>query len=417
MPSPATHDEFTPKTQSSLARYVTENAAEARAPLSPVGGRTALRQGYELPADTTLVSMSDLTHIIDYPARDMTITLEAGFRVEELQLVLAAEGQRLPLDIPQAHRATIGGAIATNTSGLGRFGNGTLRDYVIGISAVDGSGRLFKAGGRVVKNVAGYDLCKLLVGSLGTLAMITQVTLKLRPQAATRRFVWATFASTKAMDEVLERLLTSATRPTALEALCPTAAWQIRAEAKQELPVDRFVLAIGYEGTETETNWQTTKLRDELAGSSAEDVVSVDPENTTLLWSALTEYPAASDDPLTFQVSLLPSRAMEFIQRAREAGVAVQCHAGNGVIHGHIPDECTSGQQANEMLTPLRDLAESAGGSLVVLNCDDEWKSAISLFGQSRPDWPLMQRVKNALDPHGVLSPNRLWSASTTTSP
>lgn len=405
----ATYDELTPKTAASLARFVKENAEGARRPLTPVGGRTALRQGYSLPPEVTLLSLSDLTHIIDYPADDMTITVEAGFRVAELQDVLRAQGQRLPIDIPQAHRATLGGAIATNTSGLGRFAHGTFRDYVIGISAVDGTGRLFSAGGRVVKNVAGYDHCKLLVGSLGTLAIITQVTLKLRPLAETRRLLWTTFTDPASIDPVLERLNTSVTRPVAIEVLCPKAARNIASEAKLDLPADRFVLMIAYEGSPTETDWQMERLREELA-ASPEDAILVDDDASDTLWNAFTEHPAASDDPLTFQSSILPSRAMEFVARAYESDIAVQCHAGNGAIVGHLPDDCTSGTQANEVLAPLRELAESAGGSLVVLNCDDEWKQSIPLFGSPRPDWPLMQRVKTALDPHGVLSPNRLWS-------
>lgn len=416
MTGTAAHEEYTPKTPSALARFVAENASEARKALSPVGGRTALHQGYELPAETTLVSMSDLTHIVDYPARDMTITVEAGFRIEELQSVLAGQRQRLPLDIPQAHRATIGGAIATNTSGPGRFGNGTFRDYVIGISAVDGTGRLFKAGGRVVKNVAGYDICKLLVGSLGTLAMITQVTLKLRPLSTMQRIVWSTFPSAASIDAVLEKLLTSQTRPTSIDVLCPTAAWQIKAESKQNVPIDRFVLAIAYEGSDAETQWQSDRLKEELTGTAVEDIVVAEQEVADAIWSAFTEYPAASDDPLTFQASLPPSKAMEFVDRAHASEIAVQCHAGNGVIIGHLPDQCTSGMQANEMLVSLRDMAESAGGSLVILSCDDEWKPTLPLFGSPRHDWPLMQTVKQALDPHGVLSPNRIWSPSPTPS-
>src|SRR5690606_40405915 len=107
---------------------------------------------------------------------------------------------RILVDISQGPRATSGGAIAANTSGPGRYGYGTFRDYVIGISAVDGQGRLFSAGGRVVKNVAGYDLCKLLGGSQGALAVITQVTLKLRPLAASRRCLWGTFADPGQID-------------------------------------------------------------------------------------------------------------------------------------------------------------------------------------------------------------------------
>ena len=114
-----------------------------------------------------------LNRVIDYPARDMTITVQAGITIAELQTLLAAENQRLPVDVPHADRATLGGALAVNVSGPRRYGFGTLRDYVIGISTVNDEGQEVKAGGRVVKNVAGYDLCKLHIGALGTLGIIT----------------------------------------------------------------------------------------------------------------------------------------------------------------------------------------------------------------------------------------------------
>src|SRR5205807_9828714 len=122
-----------------------------------------------------------LNQVIDYPARDMTITVQAGITVAKLQEILAAENQQLPVDVPLPEQATLGGAIAVNASGPRRYGYGTLRDYVIGISFVNDEGQEVKAGGRVVKNVAGYDLCKLHIGALGTLGIITQVTLKLKP--------------------------------------------------------------------------------------------------------------------------------------------------------------------------------------------------------------------------------------------
>src|SRR5207245_10601857 len=112
----------------------------------------------------------------------MTITGQAAITHDELQTVRAGENQRLPVDAPHPHQATRGGAIATNASGPRRYGFGTFRDYVIGISVVNDEGQEVKAGGRVVKNVAGYDLCKLYIGSLGTLGVISQVTLKLKPR-------------------------------------------------------------------------------------------------------------------------------------------------------------------------------------------------------------------------------------------
>src|SRR5690349_1697770 len=125
-------DDFVPATQSELSRFVADNARDSQRPLSVVGGRTSLRLGYPLPADTVTIDMNGLSRVVDYPARDMTITVEAGIRIDELQNLLSAEKQRIAVDVPQAHRATLGGAIATNTSGPGRFANGTFRDYVIG---------------------------------------------------------------------------------------------------------------------------------------------------------------------------------------------------------------------------------------------------------------------------------------------
>src|SRR6478736_2819398 len=124
-----------------------------------------------------------------YPARDMTITVQAGVTIARLRDVLKAEGQQLPVDVPFPDRATLGGAVATNASGPRRFGHGTLRDYVIGISVVDDRGEEMKGGGRVVKNVAGYDLMKLYTGSLGTLGIITQLTLKVKPRPEASRWV------------------------------------------------------------------------------------------------------------------------------------------------------------------------------------------------------------------------------------
>jgi glycolate oxidase FAD binding subunit len=408
-PRESSSDEFTPTTAQELARFVAENARGAPRALYPAGGRTARLYGYPPAREGVTVATSELTRVVDYPSRDMTITVEAGLRVEILQDLLKAEGQRLAVDVAQAHRATLGGAIATNTSGPGRFGNGTFRDYVIGISAVDGQGRLFSAGGRVVKNVAGYDLCKLLVGSLGTLAIITQVTLKLRPRPETRRLVWGTFDKMPTIDQALQALLTSQTRPVALEVLNSKAAWQLQSELHAPLPAEQPVLCVAFEGTNRETAWQDQVLRQELATYRPQDLVTVEEEAADKLWSALVEYQATSDDPVTFQATLPPSRVLEFVSAAGEADIAVQAHAGNGIVIGHLNDRCATAEEAAAQVAPLRALAERRGGALVILNCDHAWKSRLPVFGRERGDWGLMRRVKGALDPHGLLNPGRLW--------
>src|SRR5207302_1445142 len=139
-------------------------------------------------------------------------------------------GQRLPVDVPRPERATLGGSLAVNVSGPRRLGLGTFRDYVIGISTVNDEGQETKAGGRVVKNVAGYDLCKLHIGALGTLGIITQVTLKVRPRPETQALLLLGCESA-ALGSLLEPLHASRTRPVCVDLLNTRAARLLHAHA------------------------------------------------------------------------------------------------------------------------------------------------------------------------------------------
>ncbi len=398
--------EFAPATQTELARFMAENATGAKRTICPVGGRTALHYGAAVHADA-IVSLSELTRVVDYPARDMTITVEAGIRVDDLRSRLASKGQRLPIDIAQSGRASLGGAIATNTSGPRRFGHGTFRDYVIGFSAVDAAGQLFKAGGRVVKNVAGYDLCKLLVGSCGTLGILSQITLKLRPLAETSALLWVAFESLEKIEQALQRLMLSAARPVAIEVLNQNAAQLISTAARGPSIPLASVLCIGVEGSAREVAWQLEALVKEMNDCGAQSIEQIHEPDATRLWESLTEFPTCSDDPLTFQANLLPSRSLEFASRATQHGVAVQLHAGNGIVIGQLPDEVATIEQTMTVLNDLRQLARSAAGNLVVLHCDPEWKSKMPMCGDPEPSWGLMQRIKRQLDPQGLLNPGR----------
>ena len=344
------HSVFQPDTQDELARFVADNATNSRHCLLPIGGGTAYTHG--VAADAREVLLDKLNRVIDFPARDMTITVEAGIRMAELVRILNAENQRLPIDVPQAEQATLGGVIAANWSGSRRFGCGTMRDYVIGISAIDASGREFKAGGRVVKNVAGYDLCKLLVGSRGTLAIITQVTLKLRPVLETSALVRLTFDSLSQVDAVLNRLLSSATRPMVLDVLNGT--------GKSAHPT---VLVVGYEGAAREVGWQVETLFKEcqpFEPRAAESFVGAEAEG---LWNALWDFSIETSYVATFKASLPASRTCELLRLANDADIATQAHAGNGIAIGHLPNRVKSGDQAAALLAPLSEFVRSSGGA------------------------------------------------------
>ncbi len=400
--------EWTPTTSSELSRIVSDNFQGEKLPFSPVGGRTSLSSGGQVPPETVILATSELHQIVDYPALDMTITVEAGIRVEELQEELAKQQQRLPIDIPQVNRATLGGAIASNACGPSRFGYGTFRDYVIGISAVDARGRLFSAGGKVVKNVAGYDLCKLLTGSMGTLATITEVTLKLRPLFEKRLLVVAAFDPDNFTESVLDDLSRSKTTPVMMDALNPKASRQLSGEGSRHFPDQKTLLWIGFEGSESETGWQATTIIEELNRHQPDEIITLQNDEHKQVYEALVEFQTASDDPVTFRASLPKSQCAEFLRLATSHEVAGQAHVGNGVVYGHLPDRCTSATLANEIISPLRTFTEQAGGALSILHCDSDWKSEIDLYGKPSDAWKLMTGIKKVLDPAGILSPNRM---------
>ncbi len=400
-------DEFTPATQTELARFMADNFSTRQRVLYPVGGRTALHFGCPAVEPGVAISTAKLTGVIDYPARDMTVTVEAGIRIETLNELLSHERQRLPIDVPQSHRATLGGIIACNAGGARRFGLGTLRDYIIGISAIDAAGTQFKAGGRVVKNVAGYDLCKLLNGSLGTLGLITQVTLKLRPIPEATRWLWASFASFQEIEAAFDKLLLSATRPIAMEVLDATAAVQIAADARTSLPTDGPVLGLAFEGSAREVAWQIDTLQAELKLLGPRQVVITPDAEADGLWNALTEFEVTAEEPLTFKANVLPSRTMEFMELAAREQISVQAHAGNGIVIGHLPDRVTTAQTAAALLTPLRRFVRQYHGNLCIVNSPEAWKQEIPTWGESEPSWPLMQRLKEQLDPLDLLNRGR----------
>ena len=383
-----TVSEFQPTTQAELCQFLTNNAANGRRRLNAIGGATTDCQSST--SDAIDVRLENLNRVIDFPARDMTITVEAGIRMAELTKLLATENLRLPIDVPQAEHATLGGVIATNWSGARRFGCGTMRDYVIGISAVDATGREFKAGGRVVKNVAGYDLCKLLVGSRGTLAFITQVTLKLRPIPETSALVRFTFDSLKPIDSFLERLLTSATRPIVLDVLASPAA--------------KPQLIVGYEGAVRETNWQIETLLTEsrpfeplasesLVGSAA------DP-----LWKELRDF-VLTPTFATIKGSFPPSRILEFTRLAADAGIVVQTHAGNGIVVGRLPSHVTTAEQASLKLKPLREFVRTCGGSMSVLSGPSTLATDDSMNTVSMSSLKWSKEIQQQLDPLNLLAP------------
>jgi glycolate oxidase FAD binding subunit len=373
--------------------------------LYPLGGRTQLDFGLPPLKKGLAVDLCGFDQVIDYPARDMTITVQAGITVDRLQTLLAAEGQRLPVDVPRAREATLGGSLATNVSGPRRYGFGTLRDYAIGISVVNDRGDEVKAGGRVVKNVAGYDLCKLYVGALGTLGIISQVTLKLRPLPEEQALLILSCSGPELVG-LLELLHRSRTRPVCLDVLNPAAARLLNRQDDAGLPEQRWLVLAGYEGSRTVVVWQVQQLVKEIR--AAHPLEARVGTSALPLWEALVELPGKPPGPLTFKANLLPSACADFCVRADEpAGETVlQAHAGSGIVTGHAPADLTADRAAT-MVKEMRARVAAARGAVVLPRCPTGWKETLSVWGPAPSAIEVMRAVKQQLDPRRLFNPGR----------
>jgi len=291
--------------------------------------------GSTVPVAKTVAVSSTVT---DYPARDMTITVGAGISVGELRQLLRTENQQLPIDVAD-DATTLGELVSHDISGPRQFGYGTLRDYVIGIEAVDGQGRTFHAGGRVVKNVAGYDLCRLLVGSRGQLGTLTQLTFKLKPLPVQQAVVVVGFRSLRDLEAALERLNLTATTPLILDVMSRFATESLLKDAVSELSgTSQFsdsaaVLLAGFEGPPLACQWQTTTLTEELQGSAAWTQAASDlTAFETYCRVAQQASIPTEHDPWMARLMTLPSRVVSAMTVLQDAGCDVFGRAGNGVL-------------------------------------------------------------------------------------
>jgi len=371
-------------------------------PIYPVGGGTGLDYGLAPSRPGIGLSLGNLDGVIDYPAADMTITVEAGITVDALNGHLAAEGQRLPIDVRHPRKATIGGVAATNAAGPRQYAYGTIRDYVIGLRAVDGLGEAFSGGGRVVKNAAGYNLCRLMVGSLGTLGVITEVTLMVRPLTETSALVACDPPDFDTAERLLAGLVHTKTLPTAVELV----AGPQRNDAPGLEPMSGSSparLIVGFEASGPEVQWMIQQLQDEWREIGVAQTVTIADDQCGPMRDWLTEFPPQ------VQINVLPGATVETIGRLRrlDPGCSIQAHAGNGAIG--VSFSPRSGEEFVALLREkLRPIVTSAAGRMVVASYPpDAELTRRDVWGPPGEASPVMQALKDRFDPQGILNAGR----------
>ncbi|MGH3351630.1 MAG: FAD-binding oxidoreductase [Nocardioides sp.] len=362
---------------------VMRKAATAGESVVPTGAGTKLDWGLPPTSADVLLDLSALDQVTEHASGDLIATAGAGTPLSRLQEEVSSDEQRLALDVT-VPGATIGGTLAANTSGPRRLFAGTLRDLLIGVTVVRADGVIAKAGGKVVKNVAGYDLGKLLIGSMGTLAVVTEATFRLHPVPRASRWLTVPAASPEEAGRLTQAVLHSQAVPAALDV-----------DLARDGRIDVSVLV---EGRPDGVAGRTQALVELLPGAT----VGEEPPHG---WGAYPWDVAATGDDratalkLTFRLSGLP----EVLAAAR--GLEVRGSAGVGVAYAAIPND-TDEQDVPSTVTRLRQVCEAHGGSVVVLDAPAAVKESVDVWGPV-PALDLMRRVKNEFDPDHRLSPGR----------
>lgn len=394
-------------------------AADHQLAVLPCRNATKLDTGNPPRRYDIALSLKELNQVWHYEPADLTISAEPGMKFGDFQYFVGRNGLWLPLDPRGGGKASLGGILATNSAGTLRLRYGSPRDMVLGLKIATTEGKIIKTGGRVVKNVAGYDLGKLFLGSYGSLGVIVEASLKLYPLPAER----ATFvlrARTLSMARDLRaRILHSPLDLFRLTLLDPRAATLVRAgpsvagEAKEpEVWVEVGGSARVIERCEQE-------LAD-LGRTAGAPVARTEPGEAENFWERIADPGAwlkdAYPDVVILRAPLPIARCEEFLSRAQQevesesVGLAGLAQPGAGTVTLCLlePKRAT---EFSGLVLRLRRAAKDLGGTLVVEHCLWEFKGGIEVWGSPGDDFDAMRKVKGVWDPKGILSPGRFLGA------
>ena len=382
-----------PTSAAELAELVTIANLD-RSPLIVAGNSSKLDWGGIVSGAKSIVSTQKLDRLIAHAVGDLTITVEAGMKFAKLQEILATAGQFLPLDPAYPDRATIGGIIATADTGSLRHRYGGVRDLLLGITFVRADGKIAKAGGRVVKNVAGYDMMKLFTGSYGTLGILTEVTLRVYPVPTTEGTVILT-GSVDRLAKVAKILLAST--------LTPIAADVVSTAFSQHLEISNTPSLVVKFATIPESIAQQSAQLLEIAKGLGLKGGLWQGAQAAQLWSSI-QTGIWGDRPIGCKLGVRLTAAVETIDlldRLTDNTAKGVIHLNSGIGAIAISD--------SHHIAPLRSHCESAGGFLSVLQAPVDVKQQLDVWGYRGNAVPLMRQIKQQFDPFDLLNPGRCF--------
>jgi len=400
-----------PRTVEEVSEIMKFASCESLA-ITPRGGGTKIGFGREPNRVDIILSTSHLNRVIEHEAGDLVAITQCGISLKGFQKVLGEKNQFLAVDPPHLESgATVGGVIATNDSGPRRLRYGTIRELLIGIKVVRPDGGIVKGGAKVVKNVAGYDLPKLYVGSLGTLGIVVEATFRLYPIPELSETYLVSFPTLDALGESVLSILNSSLVPTCLEALNPALIDVISNKLNLGLTNGRYALAVRIESVEKAVRDQISKVKD-ICGKRNGEGILLEGNLEEGLWQGIREFPwrTSENKRVVCKASVLITdvpRVFEVLEKlSKDSGLRIHAssRAGNGILIISIEGEI---QALIEAIKSLRHLVGSLKGNLVIREAPSPLKSQVDVWGDVGASLRVMERLKSLLDPNGILNPGR----------
>ncbi len=368
----------------------------------PVGAGTWLDERGLPPSAAVRISTKRMARLVEHEPSDLVATAEAGVTLADFNATMQSAGQWLALDPPGDGVATLGGVAATGLGGAQSFGYGLPRSKVLGMSVVLADGRMIRVGGRVVKNVAGYDLCKLFIGSYGTLGLITELTFKLRPRPASERTFVAFAADYQPLLDVARTVIAAPLFPAAAEILSPQIAAALGASRKRV----EFALMLRFAGNDKTVSSQINRAR-EFLRERAESVHAEEFVEDSRLWSGLAAFSIETSHPLVFRAGVPPSDLGSILSalRAEREENAAAWHAGMGDGRLRVFEDAKRDRAANlSRLDLIRRMARERGGRLVIERAPAELHREFDAGGEKVSASSIIRKVKHQLDPTDTFS-------------
>ncbi|HVO51602.1 MAG TPA: FAD-binding oxidoreductase [Thermoanaerobaculia bacterium] len=400
-----------PGTQQEVEAVVAA-CGSADAAMTPWGGGTSMSLGNPPARLDVVVRLDRLNRVVEFDDLNLNVSAEAGVRLGDLQKVLKGKREFLPLDPAEADSVSVGGLVQSNASGPGRHLYGSARDWVLGLRVVLPTGERIRCGGKVIKNVSGYDMNKLFIGGFGTMGIVTEATFKLLPVPATRATVVGAFRAVPQLASVVARTLESFLVPEALEALDARA---LESAGAGFAAGSGYGLAVSLAGSRETVDRQVRDFTKLFADGQATETRTLDAAAAEPAWRAIRDVHAPrKGSGVVVKIAVPIGKTLDLFAAAeglvaRGGGHgAVTAHAGSGIVRAGVDLESGAPLPPfRDALQALRAQAEAAEGSLLLEAAPLPLKRAFDAWGRTRDGMSVTRRLKSELDPGSVMSPGR----------